>query len=268
MYMTDEISATLSVGQVAELVGVSVRTLHHWDEIGLVRPDRTLADYRLYSADDVARIHRVLVYREVGVTLEDIARILDEPGVSPGEHLARQRQLLVERIDALTAKVAAVDRMMEEEKMNKKLTPQEQAEIFGTEWNPEYQAEAEERWGGTEQWAQSQERVGSMSKEQLKNLADEGRRFNQALADAMADGIEPGSAEANTLAEQHRAGITAIAYDCTHSMQVLLGRMYVADPRFTATYEKFAPGLAAWLSAVIDANARANGVDPDTAAWE
>ena len=267
MYMTDEISATLSVGQVAELVGVSVRTLHHWDEIGLVRPDRTLADYRLYSADDVARIHRVLVYREVGVTLEDSARILDEPGVSPGEHLARQRQLLVERIDALTAKVAAVDRMMEEEMMNKKLTPQEQAEIFGTSWNAEYQAEAEERWGGTEQWAQSQERVGSMTKDQVAHWAEVGEQVNQDLAAAMADGVQPGSTEANALAERHRE-LISISYDCTHSMQVLLGRMYVADERFEAHYENYAPGLATWLSAVIDANARANGVDPDTAAWE
>ena len=91
--------------------------------------------------------------------------------------------------------------------------------------------------------------------------------MNQDLAAAMADGVQPGSTEANALAERHRE-LISISYDCTHSMQVLLGRMYVADERFEAHYENYAPGLATWLSAVIDANARANGVDPDTAAWE
>lgn len=265
--MTDSLDTALTVGQVAELVGVSVRTLHHWDEIGLVRPDRTMADYRLYSAEHVARIHRVLLYREVGVTLDDVARILDDPSVSAREHLAAQRQLLLERIDSLSAKVAAVDQMMEKEEMNQKLTPQEQAEIFGTDWNPEYAAEAEERWGDTEQWAQSQERVGSMSKDEVQRWAIEGEALNQELAAAVRDGVDSGSADAAALVERHRALISA-SYDCTHSMQVLLGRMYIQDERFTAYYENYAPGLAAWLSAAIDANARAHGVDPDTACWE
>lgn len=269
MSMTDDIDAAtaLTVGHVAELVGVSVRTLHHWDEIGLVSPARTRADYRLYSGEDVARIHRVLLYREVGVTLDDVARILDDPTVSARDHLARQRHLLLERIDSLAAKVTAVDRMMEEEQMNKKLTPQEQAEIFGTDWNPEYAEEAEQRWGGTEQWAQSRERVGGMSKEDMTRWAAEGEALNRDLATAMAAGVEAGSDAANALAERHRAMISA-SYDCTHSMQVLLGRMYVADARFAEYYEKYAAGLAAWLSQVIDANARVHGVDPETATWE
>lgn len=260
-------AATLTVGHVAELVGVSVRTLHHWDEIGLVRPERTATDYRLYSPRDIERIHRVLVYREVGVTLEDVARILDDPSVSTHEHLARQRQLLLERIDSLAAKVAAVEQMMEKETMNQKLTPQEQAEIFGTEWNAEYQEEAERRWGGTEQWAQSQERVGNMTKEEVARWAAEGEALNQDLAAAAQGGMEPGSDEANALVERHRA-MVSISYDCTHSMQVLLARMYVEDPRFTAYYEKYADGLARWLKDAVDANARANGVDPETACWE
>ena len=269
MSMTDDIDAAtaLTVGHVAELVGVSVRTLHHWDEIGLVSPARTLADYRLYSGEDVARIHRVLLYREVGVTLDDVARILDDPTVSARDHLARQRHLLLERIDSLAAKVTAVDRMMEEEQMNKKLTPQEQAEIFGTDWDPEYAEEAEQRWGGTEQWATSQKRVGGMSKDELTTWATEGEALNRALAEAMREGVAPGSAAANALAERHRALVSA-SYDCTHSMQVLLAQMYVSDARFTAYYEKYAAGLAAWLRAAVEANARAHGVDPESATWE
>ncbi len=70
----------LTVGRAAALVGVSVKTLHHWDAIGLVCPsERTWAGYRVYSGDDVARIHRVLVYRELGFPLAEIGRILDDP---------------------------------------------------------------------------------------------------------------------------------------------------------------------------------------------
>ena len=83
-----------TVGEVADLVGVTVRTLHHWDRIGLVSASgRTWSDYRMYDDDDVARIHRVLVYRELGFPLAQIADLLDDPEVDEDAHLARQRGL-------------------------------------------------------------------------------------------------------------------------------------------------------------------------------
>lgn len=122
----------LTVGTASSLIGVSVRTLHHWDHIGLVSPSgRTSTGYRQYSADDVARIHRVLVYRELGFSLTEVGEILDDPSVNESAHLERQRELLAERIDHLQQMVCAVDQMMEAQAMNKKLTPQEQSEIFG-----------------------------------------------------------------------------------------------------------------------------------------
>jgi len=88
-----EDSGELTVGQVAGLVGVSVRTLHHWDEIGLVVPSaRSWAGYRLYGPDDVARIHRVLVYRETGMPLAEVARILDDPDVDATAHRRARRR--------------------------------------------------------------------------------------------------------------------------------------------------------------------------------
>src|SRR5699024_5539936 len=127
----------LTVGRVAELVGVSVRTLHHWDAIGLVRPGgRSWAGYRLYDAADVARIHRVLVYRELGLALAEIGRILDDPSVDPREHLRRQKDQLAERIRRLERTARAVDEMIERTDMaaqnSTPLSPEEQARIFGT----------------------------------------------------------------------------------------------------------------------------------------
>ncbi|MEU5159228.1 MerR family transcriptional regulator [Streptomyces sp. NPDC020875] len=104
----------LTVGRVAELAGVSVRTLHHYDEIGLVRPSaRTPAGYRAYSADDVARLRAVLGFRRLGFGLREIADLVDDPGTDPVARLRRLRGLLLERRDQAAAMVAAVDRELE-----------------------------------------------------------------------------------------------------------------------------------------------------------
>ena len=257
----------LTVGAVAELVGVSVRTLHHWDRIGLAPASgRTWSDYRVYDDDDVARIHRVLVYRELGFPLAEIGVLLDDPAADEHAHLARQRELLLEQISHLQEMVSAVDRLREAITMNSPLTPEDRAEIFGTDWSEEYHREAEERWGATPQWEQSQQRGAAKSKDDWARTTAAMDGLNADLAAAKRAGVEPGSPEADALAERHRASIAEF-YDCTHSMQVCLARMYGEDPRFTATYDGLEPGLTAWLRAAIEANARAHGVDPDTAAW-
>lgn len=262
----------LTVGRVADLVGVSVRTLHHWDGIGLVRPSgRTWSGYRLYDATDVARIHRVLVYRELGLALAQIGRILDDPAVDPREHLLRQRALLEERIRRLEKTASAVDEMIERTDMthetNISLSPEEQSRIFGTDWDPAYQDEARERWGDTDAWKQSVARSRDWDAAQWQEVKDETDAVEADLAEALGRGVEPGSEEANTLAERHRATIDR-HYDCTHSMQVVLARMYTEDPRFAAHYDQHAEGLAAWLRRAIEENARTHGVDPETATWE
>ncbi|WP_431920553.1 MerR family transcriptional regulator [Nonomuraea jabiensis] len=258
----------LTVGRAAALVGVSVKTLHHWDTIGLVRPSgRTWAGYRVYSDDDVARIHRVLVYRELGFPLAEIGRVLDDPDADARDHLRRQRSELVERISRLQRMVSAVDRMLEASKAGMRLTPEQQAEIFGADWRPAWVDEAEDRWGGSAQWAQYAERAAGMTPEDWKGIAATAEALNADLAAAMRAGVVPGSGDANALAERHRALISTY-FDCTHSMQACLGRTYAADPRFAEHFEAVAPGLTAWLREVIFANAKAHGVDPESAVWE
>lgn len=260
-------SEGLTVGAVAELVGVSVRTLHHWDRIGLAPASgRTWSDYRVYDDDDIARIHRVLVYRELGFTLAEIGGLLDDPAVDEHAHLGRQHDLLLRRISHLQEMASAVERLKEAITMNAPLTPDERAEIFGTDWNPEYQDEAEERWGDTPQWEQSQTRTAKMGKDDWKRVKAEGDTLNADLAAAKRSGVDPASPESAELAERHRASIEQF-YDCTYSMQVCLARMYGQDPRFTETYETLEPGLTEWLRAAVEANARAHGVDPETATW-
>lgn len=245
-----------TVGEVSKLVGVSVRTLHHYDQIGLVVPSaRTSAGYRTYAYPDVERLHQVLVYRSLDFTLEQIATLLDDPDVDALAHLRRQRALLEERIDGLHSMVAAIETMMEAKHMGIQLTPEEQKEIFGQDWpGEEYAAEAEERWGESDAWKQSQERTAKFSKEDWKRIKADGDTFAEALAQAQREGVEPGSERANELAEQHRAGIE-VFYDCGYEMQVNLAEMYVADPRFAAYYNRLNEGLAEFVRDIIVANA-------------
>ncbi|WP_438485238.1 MerR family transcriptional regulator [Streptomyces sp. S186] len=257
----------LTVGRTAALVGVSVKTLHHWDTVGLVRPSgRTWAGYRVYSADDVARIHRVLVYKELGFPLAQIGRLLDDPDTDARAHLRRQRSQLVERIARLEKMVGAVDRMLEASRTGLRLTPEQQVEIFGADWQPGWVDEAEERWGDTAQWAQYAERAAAMSPEDWKEVAATTDALNTDLAAARRAGVAPGSDEANALAERHRALLSRY-FDCTHAMQVCIGRQFVDDPRYAEYFDTFAPDLTRWLRDVIFANAEAHGVDPETSTW-
>ncbi|MGC4941710.1 MerR family transcriptional regulator [Kribbella sp. DT2] len=257
--MTD----SLTIGGAASLVGISVRTLHHWDAIGLVVPSgRTTAGYRVYSDADIARIHRVLVYRELGIALADIAAVLDDPSADPQEHLRRQRAELTEQIDRLQGMLKAVDRMLDADGKGIRLTPEQQSEIFGDSWRTEWVDEAERRWSGTPQWTQYAERAATRTTADWQDLATEFESLNTDLTHAFRTGTQPGSPDANTLAERHRATISE-QFDCTHSMQVCLARNFTPE-----YYDPFEPGLTAWFQAVVNANAATHGVDPKTARWE
>ncbi len=244
-----------SVGQVAELAGVTVRTLHHYGQIGLLEPqDRTGTGYRRYSEDDLDRLRHILFYRELGFSLDDIATILRDPGAGTGAHLRRQRQLLTDRITRLRAMVEAVDKELEAHTMGIQLTPEEKFEIFGPDYSEDYETEAEQRWGDTDAWRQSQQRTAKLSKQDWVEIKEAGDDLNRRLAAAMVAGAASDSAEAMDLAEEHRRSIE-VFYDCGYQMHRGLGDMYLADERFTRTYEQVAPGLAQWLRDAIHANA-------------
>ncbi len=273
--MTDDANRTehkrdlgLTVGRTADLVGVSVRTLHHWDAIGLVHPsDRTYAGYRVYSDTDVARIHQVLVYRELGFSLAHIAQILAAPHTDATDHLQRQRDALTDQIARLQAMVEAVDHMLAASKTGIQLTPQQQVEIFGDDWRPEWVNDAQQRWGDTAQWAQYSQRAATLSHSDWEQISADTHTLEAELASAKRNGVTPGCAQANALAERHRS-LMSTYFDCTHAMQVCMGRMFVHDEGFAAHYNRREPGLAHWFQEVLFANAEAHGVDPQTAQWE
>jgi DNA-binding transcriptional MerR regulator len=244
-----------TVGAVATLTGVSVRTLHHYDHIGLVVPSvRTPAGYRGYTDADIERLHLVLVYRSVGMPLDEIRTMLDDPSADELEHLRRQHAFLLEQADRMQHAIKAVEELMNAHRQGIQLTAEEQIEIFGTTaFGSEYAAEAEERWGETDAWKQSQQRISQFSKEDWIAIKAEGDALLAALAQAKRDGVEPGSADANDLAARHRASIQRF-YDCGDEMQRNLVQMYLADERFTRYYDDVEPGLAQFLHDIVVAS--------------
>ncbi len=174
---------------------------------------------------------------------------------SPLGHLRRQHGLLVERIGRLERMVLAVEREMEARSMGISLTPEERFDVFG-DFNPEdYAAEVEERWGGTEPYKESQRRTARYTKADWERIKAQGKAAIDQVVAAMSGGKPADSPEAMAGAEAHRMQINDSFYDCSYEMHVGLAEMYIADPRFTATYEKIAPGLAQYLHDAIKANA-------------
>lgn len=258
----------LTVGQVSARLGVTVRALHHWDEIGLARPSlRTAGGYRLYTASDLERLHRIVVYREIDLGLDRVRAILDDSTADAVGALRAQRAQVAERIERLQQLSAGLDRMIDAHERGLLLTVEQQATIFGPEWNPDWPAQARQRYGDTTQWRQYAERSASRGPEEWQAIADAVAGLERALGDAMDGGVTPGGPEANQLVEKHRE-VFASYFPLTRQMQVCLGRMYEADPGFAAHYDGVRAGLATWFRRIIDASARAHGIDPDTATWQ
>lgn len=250
----------MNVGEVAELAGVTVRTLHHYDRIGLLSPSaRTASGYRQYSPADLDRLHQVLLYRELGFPLEEVASLLDDPSADPEAHLRRQHRLLRDRLERTSAMVAAVEKEMEARAMGISLTPEERFEVFGEHDPAQYEAEVEERWGDTDAYAESKRKTAAYSKEDWVRIKAEMEDIGNRFVAAMRSGAAPDSAEAMDVAEDNRQHISRWFYECSPEMHAGLGRMYVEDERFTATYEAMAPGLAQYVSTAVQANAARQG---------
>ncbi len=246
----------LTVGQVSEELGVSVRTLHHYDDIGLLVPqERSSAGYRLYGEADLQRLQHIVVYRRLGFALDEVATLLDQPaGVVT--HLRRQRDSVMARMDQLTELVASIDTALEAAMNGYQISKEEQREIFGDAFDDDYAAEAEQRWGDdSDAWAQSQQRTQKYDKEQWQQIKAEGDMLSSRFIDLMQAGAQADSAEALKVAEGHRQHICRWFYDCSPQMHAGIAELYVTDDRFAKSYEDQATGLARYVHDAVVANA-------------
>jgi MerR family transcriptional regulator, thiopeptide resistance regulator len=242
-----------TVSEVAELTGVTVRALHHYDELGLLCPSaRSEAGYRLYSYDDLARLREILIWRRLGFSLNEIRSLLDDPGHDRLAALERQRDLVEAEIDRLGALAVAVQEAIDAELSGTRL---EETNMFEGFDPSEYEDEARERWGRTEAYQESARRTRGYGRAEWDAIRREGAEIVDELVALMRAGEPATGAAARALAERHREHLSRWFYPCSPQMHRGLAEMYVADERFRRNYEREAEGLATYLHDAIVANA-------------
>ncbi|MHB1135291.1 MAG: MerR family transcriptional regulator [Coriobacteriia bacterium] len=253
-------SNALTVSEVARLANVSVRTLHHYDEIGLLVPGgRTDAGYRLYGDDDLRRLQEILLFRELEIPLEDIARLLAGGAFDRRAALELQHEMLLQKAVRTEALIASVERTINAERAGVRMTKEEMFEVFGDFDPAEYEEEVQERWGQSDAYKESARRTAKYTKADWERFKAESEQIGTDTARLMDEGVPADDPRAMDLAEQARKQIDTWFYPCSHEMHVNLAEMYIADPRFTATYEKIHEGMARYWHDAILANAARQG---------
>jgi MerR family transcriptional regulator, thiopeptide resistance regulator len=243
-----------TVGELSRLTGVTVRALHHYDEIGLVRPSqRTAAGYRLYDDADVLRLHQVLLFRELGVPLDEIAAVLDE-ATSQLDLLRRHREVLVTRRARLDAMLSTLDARLADHEKGIAMKPEEVTSLFDGFDPAQYEDEVQERWGDTDAYKESARRTKQYGKAEWDEYKREAEAIGVGLVALMQAGAAVADPAVQAAVEEHRRLIDRWFYPCSVEMHKNLGAMYVQDPRFTANLDKLAPGYAKFLSDAIAAS--------------
>ena len=238
-----------SVGEVSKLTRLSVRALHHYDEIGLVKPSgRSAAGYRIYTDRDLERLQTVLFYRELGFKLEDILSVLNDPKFDRRKALIEQRSLLSKKLDDTRAVLALVERTLRA--LDGEVMDNEN--MFDGFDVDAATKEAEQRWGNTESFKESQRRTKSYKKEDWARMKSELNDILDAFVAAAERGVP--AADAADIAERHRLHIDKWFYPCSREMHAALGKMYVDAPRFAANYESRRAGLAEYVRDAVLAN--------------
>jgi DNA-binding transcriptional MerR regulator len=243
-----------TVGELARLTGITVRALHHYDEIGLVVPSqRTAAGYRLYDYKDVIRLQQVLLFRELGLPLDEIAFAIDEAGTRE-ELLRKHRDVLVAKRTKLDAMLAALDSALVALEKGHAMQPDDVKQMFEGFDHSQYEEEAKQRWGDTDAYKESMRRTKQYGKADWEQIQGDWQELYADIATLMKAGTPVTDAAVQTLVEAHRRHIDRWFYPCSKDMHKGLGAMYVQDARFKANLDKVAPGFAQYLSDAIAAS--------------
>ncbi|MFF0297987.1 MerR family transcriptional regulator [Kitasatospora sp. NPDC004614] len=256
-----ERGASYSVGQVAGFAGITVRTLHYYDREGLLSPsERSAAGYRLYNDRDLARLQQILFYRELDFPVEEIRSILTDPQATALGPLRERHRQLNEQIAKLQRMVEVAEQAIEMERTGVRLSPEERFDIFGeVRWDLSYATDAQLKWADSARQRESMERAARHSKEDWRQLMAESAAWRRELIVAFEDGQPAGGERAMDLAEQHRAHVERWFTACPPESHRMIAGDYLTDPRAFAMLvppSEQLPGLAQFLHAAIEANAR------------
>jgi DNA-binding transcriptional MerR regulator len=246
----------LTISELARMSGVTVRALHHYDHIGLLRPtQRTAAGYRLYDDHDVERLARVVALRAMGLSLADVAVVLDSNDANRATVLRRQLEVIDDRMKTMQRQREFLLRSLEAREMTMNLDPDEIRAVFGAHDPGQFEEEAADRWGETDAYAESRRRTSEYTKDEWIAAKADADAVVAEFMRCQSAGLSPDSVEAMAAADLHRDSISRWYYHCTTEMHVGLAEMYVADPRFASYYDDRQAGLSQYVHDAIVANA-------------
>ncbi len=234
-----------TVKEVADIASISIRSLHHYHQIGLLEPDgATPAGYRLYSDADLERLQQILFFKELGFALAEIRAILDNPEYDRADGLRTHERLLKKKRQHLDKLLTLVDKALRSSERNQNMGADEMFEGFDEARLEEYKQEVREKYD-PKIVAESERRTDSYSNEDWATIKAESNAINSHIASLIDRG--PSDPEAQEAIERFYRHINDRFYPCTPQMFSGLGEMYVQDPRFTAFYENIKPGMAEFM---------------------
>ena len=239
----------MHIKEFAKLCGVSVRTLHYYDEIGLLKP--AFVDeqnsYRFYDEKSLMRIQEILFFKELDFPLKSISEILSSPDYDKQKALKEQRKLLILKKQRIERIIDALDNAQKGKITMNAFDNNE----FDTA-RKQYEAEAKERWGKTDAYKEHEQKTASYSKDKWQQVNDGLNAVLAQFAECLKNGQAPDSDEAQSLVKNLQNYITENFYTCTNEILKGLGQMYVADERFKANIDKHADGTAQFISKAIE----------------
>ena len=238
---------TYTIQQLADLAGVSVRTLHHYDAIGLLSPTRAKRNgYRTYEEKDLFALQQILFFRELDFPLNDIKKIMSSPGFDMAEALRDQRKLIELKRERLGRLIKTIDKTIKTIHNETTMDNKELYDNFGTEEMEALAQEAKERWGHTDAYKESEQKLRTMDKAGWDKIKQEGHDILSKGAALIERGISPDSPEAEALIAEHYRHLHNF-YTPSYEMYKGLADMYVTDPRFRAHFEQYHKDLPQFM---------------------
>lgn len=239
----------MQIKEFADYTGVSVRTLHYYDEIGLLKPasvDQNTG-YRFYDEQSILRMQEILFYRELDFSLKSISEILSSPNYDKKQALKEQKRLLLLKKERLERLICAIDGAVEGENVMKS---------FDNTDFEKYKSEAQEKWGKTDAYQEYGQKTRNYSKDQWQSATDGLNLIFTEFALCMKNGQGPDSSETQELVKKLQDYITATYYTCTKEILTGLGQMYVMDERFRNNIDGNGDGTAEFVSKAIEVYTR------------